>query len=108
MVITAAAFCGSLAPAKAVSQHTQAGGKGRQSKTGGGSFFHVSCKLGMGILENILSNFSPSVFQLPFQKFKIQHRTHRVQQSNLSVQLTTAMESWASETESYMQALTCI
>lgn len=108
MASAAAAFCGSPASAKALLQHvSREGVEARQSKTHGGSIFHVSWKLGMEILENILSSLSTSVYRLPFQKVRSQRRTCRSYKVIFSVQLTVALKSQAPENKNRTGALTC-
>lgn len=59
MAIAAAVLCGSLALEKASLQPVSRQGlEGRQNKPSRGSLLQDSCKLGMEILEEILSNFS--------------------------------------------------
>lgn len=78
MAIAAAASRGDLASAKAVWQPvSKERGEGRQNKPAGGSVLHVSCRLGMEILESILGSISTSVHQLSLRKLKTQCKTCR-------------------------------
>lgn len=103
MAITAAAACGSLASTKAILQHvSKEGVEGKQNKPGADSLLHISHKLEVEILENIISTFSTSVYEFPLWKLKIQCKTRRSYEVVFLVQLTMAMKSQAAETENHM------
>ena len=70
MGIAAVASRGSLASAKAIWQPvSKEGGEGRQNKPAGGSVLHVSCRLGVEILEYLgqYFNISSPTFTLEAQ-----------------------------------------
>lgn len=102
MAITAAAACGSLASTKAILHVSKEGVEGKQNKPGADSLLHISHKLEVEILENIISTFSTSVYEFPLWKLKIQCKTRRSYEVVFLVQLTMATKSQAAETENHM------